>query len=225
MNNLKLVDESILYKYKASKARPKIVIIGNSGSYAEDEDFINDADCVVRFNNYATRGGISHTQDPKRCDILFSTLDLHSSGSLPKDVVIGIPYPFKAKEIPSKIEKWYPKSNHWMVDPYKNMELCSELGLGSLGYAHPLPSIGLTALWHMYKWDAEFYVAGFAWYHDPKTNKFQNWDLKNKNYPKTWNHFYPLEIEWIIKNLIPKNNFIFSKSCTKIIKIAQDLLA
>lgn len=226
MKQLKILSDDILAPYRAASPRKKIqvAVVGNSGVTDDDEDFINDADCVVRFNNYATRDGITHTKDRKKCDILFSTFDLHSAGTTPKDVVVGIPYPFKAREIYGKPARWYPKARTWMVNPYENMSMCAEMKIDSLGFAHPVPSIGFTALWHMKDWDVEFYIAGFSWYYDSKTHKFQNWDLKNKSYPKTWNHNYPKEIEWIIKNLMPKNNIIFSPGCSKLLAIARHLL-
>lgn len=225
MNNLQLFNTNILRPYsRGPRESINVAVVGNSGVSPEDNDFIDGADCVVRFNNYATRDKITHTDDRKKCDILFSTFDLHSAGTAPKDVVIGIPFPFKAKEIALKPARWYPKSRHWMVNPYDNMQMCMELNIDSMGYHHPIPSIGFTALWHMRNWKVDFYIAGFSWYYDPTTHKFQNWDLKNKEYPKTWNHNYPREIEWIIKNLMPKNNVMFSPSCTKVLNIAKHLL-
>jgi len=220
MHNLKIFDLSILKPYGYPK---KIAIVGNSGVLDEDNDHINDADVVVRFNNYATRANINHTKDRMKCDILFSTFDLHSTGAKPKDVVIGIPYPFKAKEINTKPNRWYPQANPWMVNPYRNMEMCAELKVDSLGHQHPIPSIGFTALYHMKEWPVDFYICGFEWYFDG-LNKFQGWDLKNKAYPKNWNHNYPKELDWILKNLLKKNNFIFSNRCLKILKIAQHFL-
>ena len=216
MNSLQILNRNILRPYGA---RPLVAIVGNAGVRPEDEEPLKRADCVVRFNNYATRANIIKTPDPYRCDVLFSTFDLHSQVAKPRDVVIGIPYPFKAKEIFSKPKRWYPDARHWMVNPYHNMQLCEELGMESLGYAHPLPSIGLTALWHMRDYPADFYVCGFGWYFSE--GKFQGWDLQNKDYPKTWNHWYPAEVEWILKNLFHKNNFIFSKECARILNIAK----
>ncbi len=218
MNSLQILNRNILRPYGMC---PLVAIVGNAGIRPEDEEPLKRADCVVRFNNYATRAGIIKTSNPFRCDILFSTFDLHSNGAKPKDVVIGIPYPFKAKEIYTKPARWYPDSRHWMVNPYHNMMLCEELGLNSLGHTHPLPSIGFTALWHLQNYPADFYVTGFNWYNEG--NKFQGWDLKNTNYPKTWNHNYCKEVQWTIKNLFHKNNFIFSKECARILNLAKKL--
>ncbi len=223
MNNLKMLSELILNPYD-NLGKKTIAIVGNGGISESENAIIDNADCVVRFNNYATRQGIPKTKDPFRCDILFSTFDLHSEGSNPCDVVIGIPYPFKAQEIFDKPKKWYPKSTHWMVNPYLNMKCCEDLGSNSMGHQHPLPSLGTTALWHMHKWDANFYITGFNWYYDG-LGRFQDWDLRNKNYPKNWNHNYPKEVEWALRNLLGKNNIIFSDKCFEILKVANKILS
>lgn len=199
-------------------------MIGNAGVSAIDEYYIEKADCVVRFNNYATRAGITHTSDKERCDILFSTFDLHSSTARPKDVVIGIPYPFKAREIYPKPKRWYPASRYWMVNPYENMRMCNDMHIDSLGHTHPLPSLGFTALWHMHTWETDFYVTGFEWYYNRETKLFQNWNLKNKKYPTTWNHNYPKELEWTLENLCPRKNFVFSERCRELLQIARKQL-
>ena len=226
MNNLKILDESLLRIYRnKDRARPVVAVVGNAGVSDEDNDMIQDADCVVRFNNFATRAGIQHTQTPNHCDILFTTFDLHSQNANPKDVVSGIPFPFKAKDVYLKSQRWYKNAQMWMVNPYTNLQMLLDLKVeNSLGYEHPFPSIGTTALWHMKEWDADFYVMGFGWYFDPKTNLFQGWDLKNRQHPTHWNHSYPKEVEWALKTLLTKNNFMFSKNCQKILEIARHKL-
>ncbi len=162
----------------------------------EDEREILKATHVVRFNNYATRAGIVKTQDPLRCDILFTTYDLHSQKATPSHVVIGIPFPFKAKSIIYKMDKWYPDSNHWMVNPYMNMVMCEEFGIESEGYAHPIPSIGCTALWHLSKLKCDIYVGGFNWYH-LKDDIFQGRSLTDKAKRNYLNHDYHQEIRYM----------------------------
>lgn len=223
MKNLKILDESIIKPYQNQhRMRPVVAIVGNAGVSPLDNELIQDSDCVIRFNNYATRAGIQHTEVVNQCDILFTTFDLHSHTAKPKDVVIGIPFPFKPKEIIIKAERWYQKSQLWMVNPYTNLQMLLDLKVkDSLGFKHPFPSIGTTALWHLKDWDADFYVMGFGWYYDPNTRRFQNWDLRNKNYPTTWNHNYPVEVEWALRTLMPKDNFIFSVDCTNILNEAK----
>lgn len=224
MKNLKILSPEILRKYTKPNTVPTLAIVGNGGVSLEDEEKINSSDCVIRFNNYATREKISKTKDPFKCDILFSTFDLHSQGSNPRDVVVGIPYPFKAKEIQSKPERWYPNSQPWMVNPYDNMNLCNDLGIDSLGHAHPLPSLGLTALYHLNKMKCKMFIAGFAWYYDEQTGLFQGRHLSNKEHPSNFNHFYSKEIQWILNNLHGKNNVSFSKSCSRLLTIARKQL-
>lgn len=223
MKNLRILHQSVLDRYSVEKSR-MIAIVGNAGIGPDDEEMINAADCVVRFNNYATRENVVKTLDPFKCDILFSTFDLHSNGCKPNDVVIGIPYPFKAKEINLKPQRWYPNANHWMVNPYLNMEMCAEMSINSLGHAHPLPSIGFTALWHMRNWPGQFYVCGFNWYNTGH-GQFQNHDIRNTNYPSNWNHNYNKEVRWILANLASKNNFIFSSECARILMTAKQVLS
>jgi len=216
MKNLKVLNKSLLNPYNG-----RIAIVGNAGVNDEEDNIIKSSSCVIRFNNYGTRESVSKTSNKLLCDILFSTFDLHSEGAKPKDVVIGIPFPFKHESISNKAPRWYPNSTIWTVNPYLNADMCKELKIKSNGSHHPLPSIGFTALWHMKDWNKDFYVCGFEWYFDG-VSKFQNWDLKNTNYPTIWNHSYPLEIKWILENLYKKkNNFIFSSRCKNILNIAQ----
>ena len=221
---LQILSKAILDPYRRGSSTLKVAIVGNGGTSESDIDIVSKSDCVIRFNNFATREKIEHAVDRSRCDILFSTFDLHSHLARPKDVVIGIPFPFNAESIHHKIYRWYGQSRKWMVNPYENMDMCKEMKCESLGFKHPFPSIGFTALWHMINYDAEFYITGFEWYYDDATNKIQNWDIRKEDYPKCWNHNYPREVKWIIDNICPKNNFIFSKRSMHILQSQHALL-
>jgi len=221
MKNLRLLNSEILANYPKHSS---FAIIGNAGITPSEQKIIDGCDGVIRFNNYATREGIDKPRDPYRCDILFSTFDLHSAGSTPSDVVIGIPFPFKAEEICSKPSKWYPGARHWMVDPYKNMKMCKEMQIDSLGASHPLPSIGFTALYHLHNWPIHFYVCGFNWYFNKETGRLQGKEISDMNFPKNWNHCYMKECLWIIKNLMSKNNIIFSPDCLWILNYIKKKL-
>lgn len=215
MKNLSILSEEILGPSK------RVAIIGNGGLSSSDVDFLGSCDHYIRFNNFATRAGID--TDKVNCDTLFTTFDLHSASAKPENVVIGIPYPFKAEDIEKKQEKWYSRSRIWMVNPYENMNLCTDLKIPSIGYSHPLPSLGFTALWHMRNWNVEFKVAGFNWYYDEGTGKFQNWDIsRDSPYPTHWNHNYPKEVTWIALNLFRDKRFKFSTTCSRLIKIALE---
>jgi hypothetical protein len=224
VKNLKILSPEILRKYTKPNTVPTLSIVGNGGVSLEDEDRINSSDCIVRFNNYATREKISKTKDPFKCDILFSTFDLHSQGSNPDHVVAGIPAPFNIKTIPPKMSKWYPRSGHWMVNPYDNAVLCEELELESLGFSHPLPSIGLTALYHLSKLQCNMFICSMNWYYNEQTGLFQNHHLSSKKYSSNWNHNYPKEIGWILHNLYSKPGVSFSKSCERLLTIARKQL-
>lgn len=215
IDKLKILDASPFNKAKL------IAIVGNGGITDEDDDIISKSDCVIRFNNFATRDKIRKTKDPNRCDVLFQTFDLHSSQAKPKHVVIGIPFPFHSERIYRLSEKWYPNSRWWMVNPYWNELMCKELQCNSegMGYQHPFPSIGFTCLWHLHKLKIpNIYLCGFNFYFDWKTKLCQGHELGLRRYPLTWNHNYPREIEWILKNLINVN---FSPSVQRILDYAR----
>lgn len=199
-------------------------MIGNAGVSDYDDKYIKDNRMVldvVRFNNFATREKIRHTEYSYECDILFSTLDLRSAQDTPRDIVIGIPFPFKAERNKLIIERDYSNSNAWMVDPYSNMDMNKELETKSLGFEHPFPSVGFTALWHMRNWNLPMYVCGFNWYNEG--NKFQGWDISKRNYPSNWNHNYCREILWIHDNLLNKLNIKFSPECERLLILANRL--
>lgn len=218
--NLRILNEDILSYYP----KQKIAIIGNAGVTQQDNEAIDQADVVVRFNNYATREGITHSKDRHRCDMLFTTTDLHSSNSHPKDIVIGIPSPFKQDQVLRNIPKWYPDSRYWMVNPYTNYLLCKELGYQSNGTHHPLPSIGLTALYHLRNFPCEIYIGGFQWYFDWQNKTVQGCSVTLKNLPTNFNHFYIKEMEWIIKNLKSKKNILFSDQSKRILDYVESKL-
>lgn len=194
---------------KRQNLRTSIAVVGNGGLLTEqDQEAIENANQVIRFNNYATRSEIlDHTKKKYHCDILFTTMDLHSKGASPDTVVIGIPFPFKAEQICRKMDLWYQDSNIRTVNPYLCMQMNKELEIPGLGYQHPHPSIGFTCLWMLNqlinKLDA-VYVCGFEWYYNDSDGTIQGHDMASEKYPTNWNHNYPKEIRWIIKNLYQK---------------------
>ena len=218
MNNLQILDSSILLKYTNQSS---IALVGNSGVSDIEQSIINGCGIIARFNNYATRKNIDKTKDPYQCDILFSTFDLHSVDSQPKDVVIGIPFPFKAEEILEKPMRWYPRSRHWMINPYQNMKMCLDMNIDSLGASHPLPSLGFTALWHMRNWPIKIHVCGFNWYCNPNEKTIQGVSIYDTKPKDSWNHNYKKEAIWIIKNLMHKDNIIFSPDCLRILNFIK----
>lgn len=227
INQLQILSPEIFKKYSTSD-RGRIAIIGNAGVDAYDNKWVHESDCVIRFNNFATRQDITHLQRRKRCDILFTHLDLHSQGVEPTDVVIGIPFPFKPDNIIKNLDKWYPDSNIHMVNPYWNYMMCQELGIESEGWKHPLPSLGTTCLWHLKRMginiNFDIYVCGFNWYFDHSTNKMQNYPLNHQPRPKHFNHDYWIESSWIVNNLLPHEGWHFSPSCLAVLNKVKEAM-
>lgn len=217
MESLQILNRSLFEKKRS------ICVVGNGGVSPEDEEHIRNSDCVIRFNNYATRQNITLTEDKNKCDVLFTTFDLHSMGVRPKAVVIGIPFPFHAERISNKLEAWYPYSDPYMVNPYLNMEMCKMLNIPSEGYKHPFPSIGFTCLWHIWRMRITnpIYICGFNWYFDWSTMLCQGKPLGITEFPKNWNHNYHNELRWMTEHLMPKQFITFSDSCKKILKYAR----
>lgn len=216
IEKLRILNKEIL---PVNIRNPYIVVIGNGGATPQDNEEIKKANLVVRFNNYGSREGIVHTEDRLRCDVLFTTYDLHTAQSKPRHVVIGIPFPFKAESIVSKMDKWYPNSMHWTVNPYLNLLMCRELDIKSDGHHHPLPSIGLTAVWHLLKFTKRLYIGGFNWYHN-KDEVFQNRPLTNTRRPTHVNHDYHIEARWFA-NLRKNINIKFSDHCNSLLDIVD----
>lgn len=217
------IDALRMFDVRALFGAKTIAIVGNSGIQEEDNELIDCADVVVRFNNYATRADIEYTKDRYRCDVLFTTFDLHSVHADPRVVVIGIPYPFKQDQIVRKLDLWYPKSLPFMVNPYWNAILCKELHLDSVGCQHPLPSIGMTCIWHIKKiistmvnYNPSIFIAGFNWYSDKEKLTIQGRDIQ---LPRAahFNHHYREEMQWMIRHLLNDPRFSFSRSCQEIL--------
>jgi hypothetical protein len=241
IRRLNLFGHTIFARYVKSLGEPvKIAIVGNGGLSQEDQEHIDGANCVIRFNNYATRDGIQYTADRFRCDVLFTTTDLHSEGADPHSVVIGVPFPFKIPQVTSKIHKWYPRARPYMVNPYLNHLMVQELELWSpaweklpekvdpRGWMHPFPSVGFTCLWHLLdiiktvpSFNPLIFVAGFNWYAENEGQKIQGWDMKRTDYPTHWNHNYPKEARWIIENLMNHDQFSFSEQSWRILETVK----
>lgn len=204
--------------------------MGNAGVTSYDNKWVENADIVIRFNNYATRQGIAHLGNRSRCDVLFTTFDLHSQAvkSPPQHVVIGIPYPFHVDHIIEKFDQWYPQATPWMVNPYWNRLMCQELGIQSEGWKHPFPSIGFTALWHMHRLginnNSDIYICGFNWYYDHDTKLMQGYKLNKQPRPTHFNHDYWIESSWIVKNLLPSSGYSFSPTCIAVLDKVKEAL-
>ncbi len=178
-----------------------VVVVGNGPVGPESTERINEADVVVRFNNFDNRNGIDQTHRTKRCDVLVTNLDCMPAkgGAIPALVLHAIPAPFQLERNPKLAEQWYPQSRHAMVNPFLQKQLCTELGMVSDGYRHPLPTVGFTWLWHAHAigfW-SDIYICGFTWRYDPTMNLFDGM-------PPTWDkplgtmsHHYLSEARWV----------------------------
>ncbi len=214
IDSLKLLSPEI---FKAKQ----LCIMGNGGISLDDSKEMDRSDVVVRFNNYGSRADVAKPLNKLRCDVLFTTFDLHSHGALPQHVVAGVPYPFHAERVMEKFDVWYPTATPWMVNPYWNLLMCRELNIKSDGYAHPFPSIGFTALWHLNRSgvldSTRVVISGFNWYYEGSTDTIQGLDLKSDKHPQHFNHHYLGEVRWIKKHLYGKININFSLGCKHVL--------
>jgi hypothetical protein len=153
---------------------------------------------------------------------------LHPGPRQPKNVVIGIPYPFHIDRIIRLADVWFPSSSLWMVNPYMNYQLCKEININSDGYKHPLPSLGLTALWHLNRLKvnlkSKIYICGFNWYYDHEKELMQGYKLNHQPRPTHFNHDYWKESTWIVNHLVGKYNWNFSKSCMSILNKVKEAM-
>ncbi|MGC3967599.1 MAG: hypothetical protein QM775_09580 [Pirellulales bacterium] len=211
----------------------KIAIVGNGTVESESTLQVASADAVVRFNNWATRTECVESTLPNgtaRCDILVTHLDLHSNNmgkagvGTPRQVVLGIPAPFQIDSVPQKLARWHPNTPVAMVNPYWNRQLCTTLSLESLGFRHPLPTLGLTALYHLarMKLSCEFYVCGFDWHYDPDSDRIQGHDIETERLPGHFNHWYIREAVWVSRSLFGLANWNFSARATRTLTRLKD---
>jgi hypothetical protein len=208
-----------------------IAIVGNTKLSDEDRDSIDRSNCIVRFNNYATREElIGHgTTDRFSASVLFTTFDLHSINSSPGVVVAGIPWPFKQENVADKFKKWYPFAKARMVNPWWQSEMCNQLNIKSEGYKHPFPSIGFTCLWHLFRelqdissvFRPKIYVCGFEWYY--KDGLFQGYSMKKTDQPSHVNHYYPNELRWCLNKEV-QEAYRFGPKQQEIFEIAKSQL-
>lgn len=197
-----------------------VAVVGNGVVDQESESWINDADVVVRFNNWNSRDICKDVTLPNsgtRCEVVVSHLDcqpiLTHPWSLPRLLVLAIPAPFQIDRNPFYLEERYGKISVAMVNPYVNRLACLELGLNSSGWAHPLPTVGFTFLYHFWRFNLDYvrsiYLCGFDWHYDIRTDTYQNVSLVDQKATPN-NHSYLREARWIQKNLLRDPRWIFS---------------
>lgn len=199
-----------------------VAIVGNGEVDADSTSEIQNADFVVRFNNWSNRVGIDQTHRGTRCDLLVANFDCLPERERPPPAAVmhAIPPPFRLRRNAKLGELYYPRSLHLMVNPFWQTELCDELDLGVGtqldGYQHPLPTVGFTFIWHLNKSlktrSQLFYVAGFDWRYDATTGKYDK-QLPGSPVPKNWTHYYLKEATWITKNMM-RPEWFYSKRAT-----------
>lgn len=214
------------FLFFANKDINSIAIVGNGPTENGDRQKINSADLVIRFNDWASRD--HHRLVKKtgnRCDFLFTTIDSFSRrGNQPSKVIIGIPYPHHYNKVEYWLNKQYPNSQYIMVNPYLNFKLCKELNLNSIGWNHPLPTIGMTGIWHInhFSLSANIYITGFSWLYDEKTDSIQNQLIDSEILPQE-NHIYIKEAFWISKKLFNNDKWTFSSIAKKTLNRVHNL--
>ncbi len=227
------VDELLIWNAQAMadhfpRART-VAIVGNGAVDAESTSHIEQADVVVRFNNWATRSFCVEHNLPHstgRCDLLVTHCDLHSGNQgkggigRPSLVVIGIPAPFHIDVLPARIDKWYPDCRVAIVNPYWNRQLCQSLALKSEGWQHPLPTLGMTALYHLGRMELgyEYYVCGFDWHFDPERDTIQEHAVDAQKLPGHYNHWYVKEAVWIARSLWQRPKWSFSSRAARTLR-------
>lgn len=232
LDNLKILQlNDFLNISRIENAQYDIAIVGNTKLSDEDRENIDRSNCIVRFNNYATREELVGygTSDRFAASVLFTTFDLHSHSCDPRIVVAGIPWPFKQESIYQKFPKWYPNAEARMVNPWLQAKMCKQLNIKSEGFKHPFPSIGFTCLWHLYQqlqdrstlFRPRIYVCGFEWYY--KDGLFQGYHMKQINQPSHVNHYYPNELRWCLDKEV-QQSFEFGPRQKELFKIAIDQL-
>ncbi len=208
-----------------------IAVVGNGPVEPEMLNIINSAEVVVRFNNWNTRTQCLTTTLPnsgRRGDLVFSHLDCQPSLVLPWDrpklMVMAIPAPFQIDRNPFYLEERYQKIPVSMVNPYLNRLLCLELGFDSGGWSHPLPTVGMTFLYHFWRFNtnAVVHVCGFDWHFDVHRGTYDGVSVDSPRANPN-NHSYLREARWVQKNLLNHPRWIFSARSERALRTLESI--
>lgn len=194
-----------------------IVFVGNGPTDAADQVHIDNADIVVRFNNWGSRNGLVHNVS-RRCDMVFLNGDCHTTNigkedvGAPKAAIMAIPYPHHAVDGDRLLSRFYPQALHAQVHPFWLRDLCKHLGYKSDGTKHPLPTVGLVGMYMLHKIvpDVNFYVCGFSWHFDPATDQIQKHSFDQDPLPTHFNHWYVRELVYICRRFYCVPHWRFS---------------
>lgn len=190
-----------------------IAIVGSGTVEPDSTEHINNADIVIRFNDFNRRKNFTVETATQRCDVLFTHYDIwpitkQGYAENIKSVVIAIPYPFNCERIIQRVEDTSRDKQIYMVNPYIQSELCALLKYDSLGYQHPSPTVGMTCLFHLtniislLENKPSLYITGFDWHVDFDTRRIDQKPIFQKQRAGHWNHFYAEEGRWAVKNLL-----------------------
>lgn len=204
-----------------------IAVVGSGPMGGEDEDRerIEAADQVIRFNNWNRRTDFSAERSGRRCEVLFTHGDLREAGPAegfpaPETVVLAIPAPFKVDRMRQLAETWWPESSRLaMANPFLVREACLELGLDSEGWKHPMPTVGFSLLYHLWRFAegagasgcGEVFVTGFDWHFDPETGEYDRMAADSDEMPGHYNHSYLREAWWCARHLLDRPGWSFSR--------------
>lgn len=196
-----------------------IVVAGNGPMTENCAMKIAEAQTVIRFNNWNKREGWNEERHGKRCDLLYTHADLREGGrdqgfDPPSRVVLAIPAPFKVDRIAKLVETWWPESTLAMANPYLVRQACLALELDSEGWKHPMPTVGFSFLYHLWRFSesrpVEVFVTGFDWHHNPKTHTYDRVEAGSNRMPSCYNHSYLREATWCSRNLLGRPGWTFS---------------
>lgn len=203
----------------------RIALVGNGPVEPEDRKRLDECNVVVRFNNWGSRkGDIVDKWLPilgGRCDIVVSNCDVYTMTGRaglerPKQFVLAIPYPHRWDSADRLIEQYHSRSNPFMVNPFWNRDLCAKLGYNNEGCFPPIPTVGLTAIYHLWRMtlieslDASFFVCGFTWQYDSSADEIQGHDVDVTRLPEHFNHSYAREADWVANSIYGLNGWTFS---------------
>lgn len=224
IDNYEILNRRVFFQRFINVGR--IVFVGNGPTEAADQEAVEKADLVVRFNNWGSRNGLVHNV-PRRCDMVFLNGDCHTTNIHKEDVgdpgmaVMAIPYPHHATDGDKLLTTFYKNAVLTQVNPFWLRDLCNRLNYKSDGTKHPLPTVGLVGMYMLNKLvpDAHFYVCGFSWHYDPATNKVQGFDVNMPKLPTHFNHWYVRELVYVARAF---SHWSFSAIPQQAINFAKD---
>jgi hypothetical protein len=207
----------------------EVAVVGNGPVSPEDRMHVDSAGVVIRFNNWGSRRELREANSivGGRCDVMFGNFDVHTTNQgkggvgMPSMAVLAIPTPHRLADADRMMARWYGGSTFAMVNPFWCRDLCKVLGLESDGWKHPLPTVGLTALYHLYRMqmedDVDFFVCGFSWHVDPENGTVQ--DVKPPHEKVgIWNHYYLREARWVQDHLWDREEWFFGSAPTRALR-------